>query len=340
MLHASGSATRRIALAVGSEVPIGDFGFRAHSRFGSAMNLAVTGRRGLVTLVDVDADDYPQGIRLATRERFDAWPVSTGTPGRREGDTLVFEDPAGDGIFVVDLSGAVRAIRGEPPRIAPGAGAARATWAACARRLDARQEERQTDLRLAALCGGFAPPTRLGAWLTREARGLASGVRARNAHAAGRAAARLVGLGAGLTPAGDDCLCGLLAALWCTSGEGGRERHFVVEWGATLAARLEATTVVSATFLECAIAGCFPGAVSALAVAFAGGHADHAPAGALAALDRLCARGHSSGMDTATGFLFGLRLRADEEMRRYAPRLRIPGAPAARRAPRPARRPR
>ncbi len=229
--------------------------------------------------------------------------------------------PAVDDVLVVDLSIAVRATRRAPPRIDPAAAASRETWAACARLLDALQEEKQTDLRLAALCGGFPPPTRLGEWLAREARELAGGVRAGNVDRAGCAAARMVGLGAGLTPAGDDFLCGFLAALWCASGEGSQERNFAVEWGETLTARLEATTAVSATCLECAIAGCFPGAVFALADAFAGRHPGLAHAGARAALDRLCARGHSSGMDTATGFLFGLRLRADEEMKRYAPQL-------------------
>lgn len=321
MLHASRMTTRWTALAVGPEVPVGEFDFRVHSRFGSAMNLAVTGRRGLVTLVGADADDLPQGIRIATRERFDAWPVSAGTHGHRGGGALVFADRAGEEILVVDLSIAVKATRREPPPIDPAAEAWRETWAVCARHLDALQEEKQTDLRLAALCGGFSPPTRLGGWLAREARELAGGVRAGNVDRAGCAATRLVGLGAGLTPAGDDFLCGFLAALWCASGEGSQERSFVVEWGGMLAARLEATTAVSATCLECAIAGCFSGAVIALAGAFAGRDTDHAHEGARAALDRLCARGHSSGTDTATGFLFGLRLRADEEMRRYAPQL-------------------
>jgi hypothetical protein len=128
----------------------------------------------------------------------------------------------------------------------------------------------------------------------------------------------LLGLGAGLTPAGDDFLCGLLAALWCTSVEGGPDRAFVHAWGAALSRRLDATTAISASFLECAIAGCFPGSVTALAAAFAGDPATGAGKGPRAALDRLCALGHSSGMDTATGFLFGLWLRTDEESRRHA----------------------
>jgi hypothetical protein len=323
------NATRRTALAVGSQVPCGDFGFRVHSVFGAAMNLAVAGRRGLVTLVDADGDDYPHGIRLATRERFDAWPAPAGTPGRREGEALLLGGAPGGEPLTIGLPAAARATRRAPPRIAPGGRVARGAWAICARRLEARQREQATDLRLAGLCGPCPPPTRLGARLAEAARALEDGVRGRDAGLAGHAAARLMGLGPGLTPAGDDFLCGLLAALWCASEDGGRDRRFAVEWGATLAARLDATNVVSATFLECAIAGCFPGAVCGLAAAFAGRRADHRPGDAGEALDRLCARGHSSGMDTATGFLFGLRLRADEEVRRHAPQFRVPGAPAA-----------
>lgn len=321
MPAASRSVTRLTALAAGSEVPAGDFTFSVHSVFGTAMNLAVAGRRGLVTLVGADADDYPQGIRLATRERFDAWPAPVGTRGHREGVTLVFDGPDGEEFFAIDLSAAVTAQRQAPPRLDPGDEALREARAVCAARLDGLQEAKGTDLRLATLCGRFSPPTSLGRHLVEAAHELAGGVRDGNADAAGRAAFRLMGLGAGLTPTGDDFLCGLLAALWCASGEGSPERQFVVEWGAALSARLDSTNAISATFLECAIAGCFPGAVSALAAAVAASHAGHGHEGARVALDGLCARGHSSGMDTATGFLFGLWLRTDEEMRRYAPPL-------------------
>jgi hypothetical protein len=36
------------------------------------------------------------------------------------------------------------------------------------------------------------------------------------------------------------------------------------------------------------------------------------------AMSKVCAMGHSSGQDTATGFLFGLSIRTPAEMRRYA----------------------
>jgi hypothetical protein len=313
---------RRAAIALGSEVPAGAFEFRVHSVFASAMNLAVKGRRGLLTLVGADADALPQGIRLATRERFADWPTPAGTRGRREGGALVFELADGEEPVIIDLPVALPAARRAPPRIDPGAERTREAWAACALHLDGMQAEKAAHLRLAALCGTAPPPTLLGARLADAARELGTAVRVGDAGAAGRSAARVVGLGTGLTPSGDDFLCGLLAALWCTSREGDADRCFVVEWGSALANLLDATNAISATYLECAIAGCFPETLSALAAAFASNHAGRTHEDPRRALDGLCAVGHSSGVDTATGFLFGLWLRTDdddEETRRYAP---------------------
>jgi hypothetical protein len=317
----SSSVTRLAALTIGPLVPAGDFAFRVHSLFGSAVNLAVSNRRGLLTLVGETADDYPHGIRIATRERLDAWPLAVGTPGRREGRTLVFEGPDGRERLAIDLTLAVTHRRRPVPRIDPATEALHEAWAVCAFHLDGLQAEKEADLRLAALCCVSPPPTTVGERLAGAVHELADGVRAGDAGAAGSAAGRLLGLGAGLTPSGDDFLCGLLAALWCAGPEGGPERHFVREWGAALAAQLDATNAISATFLEGAIAGCFPAKVLRLATALAEASAGHAHEGARAALDDLCALGHSSGMDVATGFLFGLRLRTGTEMRRYAPRL-------------------
>lgn len=308
----------RVAASVGPEVPARDFGFRVHSVFASAMNLRVDGRRVLVTLTGAGADDQPQAIRLATRERFDAWPVAIGDTGRREGDALVFGVPSGEAPLRVDLAAASLATRRTLPRIDANSDACAGAWAACATRLAELQAEKRADLRLASLDGSLAPETAMGARLADAARALGDAVRARDVAAADAAAAALVGLGAGLTPAGDDFLCGVLAALECASDEGGDARRFVRAWGAALSGRLDATHAISASFLECAIAACFSGAVTAVAVAFAGGSAHESSEGPRAALERLCATGHSSGMDTATGFLYGLRLRNDDETRRYA----------------------
>lgn len=321
MPTASSSATRVAALAIGSEVPAGNFMFRVHSLFPLVVNLAVANRFGLVALLGEAADEYPHGIRLATRERFDTWPLAAGTPGRREGGRLMFAGPDGGERLVVDLALAVTRRRQPPPFIDTGSEAPREAWAVCAFHLDGLQAEKEADLRLAALCGQSTPPTAVGERLAEAALELEAGVRAGDAGMAGAAAGGLLGLGTGLTPSGDDFLCGLLAALWCTSAEGGPQRRFVQGWGAALSARLEGTNAISATFLEGAIAGCFPAKVLRFAAALAQAPSGHAHEGARGALDDLCALGHSSGMDTATGFLFGLRLRTSTEMRRHAPRL-------------------
>ena len=64
---------------------------------------------------------------------------------------------------------------------------------------------------------------------------------------AGRA---LIGLGPGLTPSGDDCLVGALAALWC-HGDGWGERLSRLGPSLATAART-ATTRVAAEFVACA----------------------------------------------------------------------------------------
>ena len=152
------------------------------------------------------------------------------------------------------------------------------------------------------------PSDALGGRLARAARALGHCIRARDAESAAATAARLIGLGTGLTPSGDDFLCGLLAALWCTSRESESDARFLAAWGAALATRLDATSVVSATLLECAIAGSFCGAIRDLTAELARGPADGRTAALGAAMDSLCAMGHSSGMDTAAGFLFGVSL--------------------------------
>jgi len=67
---ASPETAQRTARTIGSEVPPGEFHFRVHSVFESALNLQVAGRRFLVTLLSARAGEYPHGIRLDSVERF------------------------------------------------------------------------------------------------------------------------------------------------------------------------------------------------------------------------------------------------------------------------------
>lgn len=123
---------------------------------------------------------------------------------------------------------------------------------------------------------------------------------------------RLVGLGPGLTPAGDDALCGLLLGLRATGRE--RERARLER---DLIPLLGRTTALSATLLRQAAAGyAVPPAVELL-------HAWHHPAPDPPGLDRLvdavAAVGHTSGRALLVGLAAALAPRHTHPRERETP---------------------
>ena len=137
------------------------------------------------------------------------------------------------------------------------------------------------------------------------------------------AAERIVGLGPGLTPSGDDILCGLLVSLRLVGGAvrqgqalplpGGepphpavRSAHAAVRLADWLGAAVTAdagtrTTALAATLLHCAAAGGAGAEVAGVLRCVAG---QEPPA---AAVRRLLSVGHTSGTDLAHGVLAGCR---------------------------------
>ncbi|MWA04399.1 DUF2877 domain-containing protein [Actinomadura sp. LD22] len=121
------------------------------------------------------------------------------------------------------------------------------------------------------------------------------------------AAERIVGLGPGLTPSGDDILCGLLVSLrlvgGAVAGRRGGTAVWLADWlGAAVTADAGTrTTALAATLLHCAAAGGAGGEIAAVLRCVAG----HEPPSA--AVRRLLAIGHTSGTDLAWGVLAGCR---------------------------------
>lgn len=129
------------------------------------------------------------------------------------------------------------------------------------------------------------------------------------------AAERIVGLGPGLTPSGDDMLAGLLLALRLLGGAipGGaapvdRARHaggpvWLADWlgAAVVADAGGSTTALAATLLHCAARGEAAGEVAAVLHGIAGREPMDAAA------YRLLATGHTSGADLAWGLVAGCR---------------------------------
>jgi hypothetical protein len=114
--------------------------------------------------------------------------------------------------------------------------------------------------------------------------------------AGGRIARRLVGLGPGLTPSGDDALIGLAAALHAT---GHRARGFLAEALDDAPAR---TTAVAATLLQHAADGEFSERLQRLLAALLGDDDAAVPS----AVEEAIAWGATSGTDCLVGVLFGL----------------------------------
>lgn len=106
---------------------------------------------------------------------------------------------------------------------------------------------------------------------------------------------RLLGLGTGLTPGGDDFLCGVLAGLRLLNQE---ESKFAKVLRKEISEHLSDTIDISAAFLLCALENQYSLAVNALC--------------AVPEPDEISALfseiGHSSGIDTLCGVLYGLKL--------------------------------
>jgi hypothetical protein len=134
-------------------------------------------------------------------------------------------------------------------------------------------------------------------------RALARATRRLNCGAAIAAAAALVGLGPGLTPAGDDFLVGYLAGLWCSAGADAARRSFLAELGAAIAATGR-TNAISRSYLCAASAGEVSEPLARVAERIASGTA---PATVDAAVGAALAVGASSGADGLLGFLIAAR---------------------------------
>lgn len=115
---------------------------------------------------------------------------------------------------------------------------------------------------------------------------------------AAEALGRLIGLGIGLTPSGDDFLCGVLAGLRI---HGGSDTCFYHTLSTEIQTHLKDTNDISRAFLDCALKGWFSLPVIRLKNPLS-------PEEILADFSRI---GHSSGLDTLSGILYTLSYIAD-----------------------------
>jgi hypothetical protein len=291
------------------------------------VNLEVEGTEWLVALTGPSGGIYPHAVALEQAEDFRTWRLAVGGDAGLLDGTIWIQGQAGK--VVVDL----RQARRWTPRTWPSIVRLRGAHRACVMRLADIQNSSGCDLRMDILGRHGRPTTALGASLCRAVLALGKaaqacgsapesdfspegGSRRCNSKAlttVWQATAALVGLGAGLTPSGDDFLCGFLAAArTCDPGliEGTHELINVLN--DAVEKNIQQTTRISAFMVRCATRNLWPMPLVDLAEALAG----ECEPEALKALCELCGLGHSSGSDIATGFLFGLETLALESWTR------------------------
>jgi hypothetical protein len=127
--------------------------------------------------------------------------------------------------------------------------------------------------------------------------------RRNDAYLAAKAAERLVGLGPGHTPSGDDFLVGYLTGLRTSSGGTAARKSFLAELSSRVAHEAQATTETSRQYLRLAAEGRVAESVSDLAARIGSGDSDEVVGTVSGRLFRM---GHSSGVDVGMGLLMGI----------------------------------
>lgn len=306
---------------IGAAAPRGPRRCRVHSLFRAAIYLEIEGCDYLCFLARTSGAGLPCAIALSDGAAshclldFLDWPLEVGATGFIDEDALVLG--GGDPFCSVMLRGAERGGREPLPAVRRLGIAFRAS----VDELSRAQARLGCDLGIGSLLAGESPSTAMGRALASSARKLGDAASAGGdvVHAVGA----LIGLGAGLTPSGDDFLCGFLCAAGCIAAEPrgaadspAADPRRAQAWaiGRAVEDGAAATGAISASFLKCAARGFFPRDLNMAAASIA---ADDRFAAA-ASIGSLCDMGHSSGADTATGFLCGLAKLMPSEGRDHA----------------------
>ncbi len=289
------------AESVGSKVPGDAFYATVHSAFESAANLRVEGLEYLLTLFVSEDTDLPQGIRLPR----EADPI---IPDLKVGQTLLYQSGklhwAG---AEIDLHEA-RRYDGAIPRAAkePWSLEALSAWKTARALLVQRQQEKEAALRVVDVEAEPRERRQGGSHTGGVAQALSTlvlGMQRLDAELAREGVRKLVGLGAGLTPTGDDVLVGLLAATWAHIETAPQRAAWMQALTGTVREQSHRTNDISRSYLVLAVEGQFSSSLAALARAICSGSS---PETVHEAAEVAFRTGHTSGLDAVTGLLAGL----------------------------------
>lgn len=299
------------AIQRGSLFPKEPFSCRIHSLFTHAVNLEIPGFPLLYTLVNQESLMHPLAVLISKSgyTSFESLKLQTGQSGCFDGMSLTFGPACG-----ISFSGVwtARACDEQVPDLNLSHGELQDQLDLAGKALEYAQKQKDTELRWNS--AKRHPYYRLSGseqnWAPFEeaANSIARALHKEKISEALTATLQLVGLGQGLTPSGDDFLCGFILAL-CM---GHTEPLILDTWLWGLANELgvgelpvkttkELTSRVSQTFLYLATRKRFSKLLLQMGWAFS-----KDPASWMSFLSLLKTYGHSSGLDSATGFLYGM----------------------------------
>ena len=291
------------ARSIGEAVPRDAFDAVIQSVFDSAINLRLAAEDRLITLLISDHYELPQGIRVIANDfSFQSPTASTslreslGLRAVSKGGILRFDSSP----LTVDLRGAstwkcrVPELQGNM-----ASHAAQEGWSTAWDLLNREQRVNNTEIVADELF-----QSEVGSPLNRRISSsimqLIAAIELFDIEDAIPAAEKMIGLGPGVTPAGDDLLIGLLAGLWSVAGRNQARLTFIHAFGDGLMRLSNQTGEISRTYIYHATRGQFSSSLSNLAEAIVtGGDVNHT-------LQEAAHVGHSSGTDSVTGLLMGL----------------------------------
>ena len=289
------------AISIGYAVPTEGFDAAVHSVFQSALNLRLHGDDGLLTLLASSEGDLPQSIRLNTPNDFSFEEIQAGEAARCRDGILHFKNSS----LAIQLNGARRWKCHLPAlKFDPTSPAASAAWGYVWQLLNKGQRLTGSEIVANDLLqlngpGQASVSYRVGKALF----GLLKATRQYNSTDAS-AVSGLIGLGAGLTPSGDDLLVGYMAGLWCTMQQRSDRAQFIAGLGKTILQLSYKTNEISRTYLYHAARGQVSSHLANLAESICRG----VDTGQLDQIAETAMKvGHTSGMDALSGLLIGLR---------------------------------
>jgi len=287
------------AISIGYAIPHTDFDAVVHSVFRSAINLCSIRGGELLTLVAASESDLPQGIRVDVPDNFSFEILNVGEQVICRNETLRLDS------LTVDLRGARRWKCDLPALQADAANPAMsAAWSFVWDALNKRQIQSKAEIIAGNIFHSEGIKQSRVAEKTGDAmRELFEATQRCDDLSVASPVRALIGLGAGLTPSGDDLLVGYLAGLWCAIRDGSERIQFVSDLGKTIIHFSHLTNDISRTYLYHAAQGQVSSSLVNLANVICMGEK---PDRLLDIAETAMNIGHTSGMDTVTGLLLGL----------------------------------